>query len=240
MTYQPPLNGKRISIKADDNPAIETGEVTLAAGNNVTLDQNGNTITVDSSAAPAVVIEDGEPIPEGTQPNTIVVRRGTSEAVVPPGTVNMFAGASAPNGWLLCDGSAVSRETYADLFAVIGTTYGSGDGSTTFNLPNLKGRVPVGLDSGQTEFDALGETGGEKEHTLTNNEVPPTRVVTGSSQQWRATSNGYDVASFDSSPPNFFLLVQNNAASGNLAVAGGGEAHNNLQPYIVMHYIIKA
>lgn len=91
---------------------------------------------------------------------------------VPAGTVSAFAGASAPGGWLLCNGAAVSRTTYDALFAVVGTTYGAGDGSTTFNLPNLKGRVPVGLDASQVEFDALGEIGGEKMHTLTTAEMP--------------------------------------------------------------------
>ena len=80
----------------------------------------------------------------------------------PTGAVSAFAGSAAPTGWLLCDGSDVSRTTYSDLFAVVGTTYGAGDGSTTFGLPNLEGRVPVGLDAGQTEFDALAETGGSK------------------------------------------------------------------------------
>jgi microcystin-dependent protein len=84
----------------------------------------------------------------------------------------MFAGSAAPTGYFLCDGSAVSRTTYSALFAITSTTYGVGDGSTTFNLPNLKGRVPVGLDGSQTEFDALGETGGAKTHTLTSTEMP--------------------------------------------------------------------
>lgn len=66
----------------------------------------------------------------------------------PTGAVIGFAGSSAPSGWLLCDGSAVSRTTYADLFTAIGTSYGVGDGSTTFNLPDLRGRVPVGVGQG--------------------------------------------------------------------------------------------
>lgn len=90
----------------------------------------------------------------------------------PTGAVTQFAGSAAPTGWLLCDGTAVSRATYADLFAAIGTTYGAGNGSTTFNLPNLKGRVPVGRDSADTSFDVLGETGGAKTHTLTVTEMP--------------------------------------------------------------------
>ena len=90
----------------------------------------------------------------------------------PIGAITSYAGDTAPTNWLICDGSAISRTTYADLFDAIGTTYGIGDGSTTFNLPNLKGRVITGLDSSQTEFDTLGETGGEKTHTLTVNEMP--------------------------------------------------------------------
>ena len=93
-------------------------------------------------------------------------------ATMPTGALTPFAASTVPTGWLLCDGTGVSRTTYADLFSVIGTTYGAGNGSTTFNLPNLKGRVPVGLDSADTQFDALGETGGAKTHTLTTAEMP--------------------------------------------------------------------
>jgi microcystin-dependent protein len=82
----------------------------------------------------------------------------------------MWAAASAPTGWLLCDGSAVSRTTYAGLFAILSTTYGVGDGSTTFNLPDLRGRFPVGKNAGT--FSALGGTGGEETHTLTVPEMP--------------------------------------------------------------------
>jgi microcystin-dependent protein len=70
----------------------------------------------------------------------------------------MYAGATPPTGWLACDGAAVSRSTYAALFALIGTTYGAGDGSTTFNLPNLYGRFPLG-------GTALGQLGGAASHT---------------------------------------------------------------------------
>jgi Microcystin-dependent protein len=69
--------------------------------------------------------------------------------LLPPGTVLPFAGAVPPTGWLLCDGSNVSRTTYARLFAVIGTTYGAGDGSTTFGLPDLRGEFIRGLDNGR-------------------------------------------------------------------------------------------
>lgn len=93
---------------------------------------------------------------------------------IPTGTVADYAGAIAPAGWLLCDGAAVSRVTYATLFTLIGETYGAGDGVTTFNVPNAKGRVVVGLDGGDTDFDALGETRGAKTVTSTGSVSAPT------------------------------------------------------------------
>jgi microcystin-dependent protein len=80
---------------------------------------------------------------------------------VPSGTVVSFAGSAAPSGWLLCDGSAVSRTSFSDLFSTIGTLYGAGNGSTTFNLPDLRGRTVFGLDNmGGTAANRLTTTGG--------------------------------------------------------------------------------
>jgi microcystin-dependent protein len=94
-------------------------------------------------------------------------------ALLPTGAVVPFAGATAPAGWLMCDGHAVSRQTYASLFSVIGTTYGSGDGSTTFNLPDLRSCVVVGAGQGPgLSSYALGSRGGEETHTLTVAEMP--------------------------------------------------------------------
>lgn len=91
---------------------------------------------------------------------------------VPPGVVDDYAGDTAPLGWLMCDGDAVSRTTYAALFAAIGINWGAGDGSTTFNLPDLQGRVCIGAGTG-TSLSArvLAETGGEEEHTLLTTEA---------------------------------------------------------------------
>ena len=91
---------------------------------------------------------------------------------LPTGAVVAYTGSTAPSGWVLADGSAVSRATYPELFSSIGVTYGAGDGSTTFNVPNLKGRTIVGQDSAQTEFDVLGETGGANSVALTTAQMP--------------------------------------------------------------------
>lgn len=79
-------------------------------------------------------------------------------AATPVGVVNPYAGASAPAGWLICNGQAVSRTTYAALFAVCGTTYGTGDGSTTFNVPDLRGKFPVGSTAAYPRGDVGGST----------------------------------------------------------------------------------
>ena len=152
----------------------------------------------------------------------------------PVGCINLYAGSTAPTGWLICDGSAVSRTTYADLFNAIGTSYGAGDGSTTFNVPNLKGKVPVGLDLNDTDFDTLGETGGEKTHTLTTQEMPshthtPATTINGNSTGYTEGSN-WSEGVYTRSTFGVTLSLNN---------TGGGQSHNNLQPYIVMNYIIS-
>ena len=83
------------------------------------------------------------------------------------GSIVPYPGSVLPEGFLVCDGSAVSRDDYSDLFEIIGTTYGSGDGSTTFNLPNLSGRVALGSSSNY----ALASAGGEETHTLVDEEL---------------------------------------------------------------------
>lgn len=186
----------------------------------------------------------------------------TGLGLVASGAVTMFAGAAAPSGWLLCDGTAVSRTTFAALFAAIGTTFGIGDGSTTFNLPNLQGRVPVGLDAGQTEFDVLGETGGEKTHALTlaemaaHNHSTPTGATTvshthtvGYQYQTDASTAGTGIRVSDinnqtggtgtSATATTSVPVASTSHTHSIATEGSGTPHNNLQPYIALNYIIK-
>lgn len=149
---------------------------------------------------------------------------------LPTGSITMYGGSTAPSGYLLCDGSAVSRTTYSALFTAIGTTYGTGDGSTTFNVPNVKGKVPVGRDSGDTSFDTLGETGGVKSVTLTaaQSGLPahthPVDYVNSAQAGTNQSCIGVGSATIN---------TQNNIAQ------NASESHTNLQPYIVLNYIIK-
>ena len=98
----------------------------------------------------------------------------TLGAMLPPGTLLDFAGDAAPDGFLLCNGQSISRTDYAGLFAAIGTTWGTGDGSTTFNVPDLRRRVTIG--SGGTQVagpeTGVGDTGGAEQLTLTTDQLP--------------------------------------------------------------------
>lgn len=153
------------------------------------------------------------------------------------GVISMWGTTTAPTGWLLCDGSAVSRSTYSVLFGILGTTYGAGNGTTTFNLPNLKGKVPVGYNSSETEFDAIGETGGEKTHLLTGEESGIASHSHGQ-QDWSSGTGSTKIisqtTSYNATPTTDRLPPTTTIANTNAL-----SAHNNLQPYITLSFIIK-
>lgn len=148
------------------------------------------------------------------------------------GDIKITARTTPPTGWLVCDGRELSRTTYETLFDAIGTTYGAGDGSTTFNIPNYNGRTIVGQDTTQPEFATIGQVGGEKTHKLTIAEMPS------HGHNQRYTLNGAPGTSMGA------LTTSGGSAPGILAQqittsTGGDTAHNNLQPYAVGVYIIK-
>lgn len=165
------------------------------------------------------------------QGTTKVASNIISGDTLPIGSMIPYGSLTIPEGWLRCDGSAVSRTTYSQLFSVIGTSYGVGDGSTTFNLPNKKGKVSVGYDSAQTEFNAVGKTGGAKTHTLTVEQMPSHNHI----PQGRNVGGGTESVIPQAGSGDF-----RETASVGTTYTGGGGAHNNIQPYETDVWIIKA
>lgn len=143
---------------------------------------------------------------------------------LPLGAMIPFPGGTIPDNYLLCDGSAVSRTTYALLFNVIGTTYGEGDGSTTFNLPDMRSRTLIGVDTRDSNLNAIGKTYGEKNHTLTKNELPANIIDTANSG---SNTDGY-------------IARAGYTASGSYNFGGETQPFNVMQPSMATNYIIKA
>ncbi|MDP9195213.1 MAG: tail fiber protein [Pseudomonadota bacterium] len=179
-------------------------------------------------------------------------------ASVPIGSGMDYWGASAPSRWLFSYGQAVSRTTYSALFAVIGTTYGAGDGSTTFNLPDKRDRVSAGKgdmggssanrltnQSGGVEGDTLGAAGGAESHTLVTGEMPSHRHLTVVDAVAGAglSSSSESIAKTRDPGSSFAYLLGGNSSEPNLGrttSVGSDGAHNNIQPTIICNYIIYA
>lgn len=287
----------------ESGPASESRSGYIALG---TAQQVAAGVANDVAVTPATL----DPVVTSLQTDIQTVETSLSgdiTALVPAGSIIMHGGAAAPPGWFLCDGSTASRTTYAALFAAIGTTYGTGNGTTTFTLPNLKGRVVVGIDAAQTEFNTRAKTGGEKTHVLLDAEMPShTHTITvasggshshagttaagGSHSHAGTTASGgahthsvtigrqrdgvddsnytSDTQAGDAGTVDSITLTTSSSGAhthtfttdteaahthtfttdteaahthtATAAAAGSDAAHNNLQPYMALNYIIKA
>lgn len=206
--------------------------------------------------------------------------------LIPVGTIMAYAGDTPPLGFFMCDFSEFNRDDFSELFAVIGVRYGVGNGTTTANLPDLRGRVVVGFDVTDADFNSLGDFGGQKNVTLEVSEIPAHTHIQdahthtqnahthiqdahlhtqtwfnqpggagpfwdGGGATWKPVAAGANTGpttptnqnatptNQNATPTNQNTTPTNQNTTPTSQNAGGGEAHNNLQPYWVMNYIIK-
>ena len=200
------------------------------------IDLTGNaTLTLNTGSSGTVAMQGGASVAGNmaaasiSSMGMITTSLTNSINILPPGMIIFYAVASVPPGWLACNGAAVSRTTYANLFAAIGTVFGSGDGSTTFNVPSGSrcGLMGSGGTGTATIGSTVGSTGGEESHVLITNEMP---------------AHTHTVAAYPTNTANFGTGGSTAAVSiggGTTSSTGGGAAHNNIQPSIVMAMLIK-
>jgi microcystin-dependent protein len=171
---------------------------------------------------------------------------GLSTLLIPSGTMVMWPTATAPTDWLLCDGTAISRTTYSNLFALFGTTFGAGNGSTTFNLPNYKNRMPYGADT-----VAIGATGGSADSIVVSHTHTATSTST-VTDPGHLHSNVYTPGSGEAYGfvgGNPYLATSRNTATNTTGITvatattntttGASGTGANLPPYLGINFIIK-
>ncbi|MBL4858969.1 MAG: tail fiber protein [Erythrobacter sp.] len=256
-------------------PRNSSGEYSLPAG---TLVNTGDTLLVSQHNPPMQDLEqaisssldrDGKGgmradlpmggnkitnVAPGTDPTDVAtVSQIASSTGVPIGAVIDYWGATPPEGYLFAAGQEISRSTYADLFAVIGTAAGAGNGSTTFNVPDYRGRVGAGKENMATpattrlntlSSSTLGATGGAQTHTLTEAQMPEhDHAVTDPGHTH--TESGAESVDAITADGAFSGTVTASKTTGSsttgitIAEAGSGEAHNNVQPTIICNKIIR-
>lgn len=246
-----------------------TGEKVLAEQHNIPfedvaqalsqcLKRGGSTPAIRNLSMSGFLVTD---LGDAKNPGDAVSKK-LLDAAVPIGAIDEFAGDTPPQGWLLCYGQAVSRTTYAALFAVIGTKFGTGDGGSTFNVPDYRGRVGVGRDdmggpaakrvtaggSGIVGTN-IGATGGLQSVALTEAQMPPHKhegntnragrhahgigrgAGNGNSSGWLGAEN-QDQTRYVNEDGEHDHYFETNSK-------GGGAAHNNMQPSIIVNFIIR-
>lgn len=228
-----------VDASVSNNPWVELGLVTVTQGATQILTGNITDTRTKVTLSPEVA---------------------TVNIAPPAGSINDFAGTTAPTGWFLCYGQAISRTIYSDLFNVIGTIYGPGDGTSTFNIPDCRGRISAGKDNmggvssdrltnqpGGLDGDTLGATGGAERHTLTVAELANHAhgvYDPGHAHGMPGFYNGAGGAGRNPLSPGsgtFFGSPTTHGSGTGIGIygEGGGGSHNNIQPTIIFNKIIK-
>lgn len=241
-----------------------TGNIAVSASTASTSASNG-ALTVAGGAGVAGNLNVGGTIvtptmPAGTSNTAVATTAFVQNNSVPTGALMMWSTASAPTGWLLCNGTAVSRTVYAALFAAIGTTFGSGDGSTTFNVPNYNNRTAVGAGG----LYALGATGGSKDsivvshtHTATANtyshqhfvvkngtvielgDITTTNSVSEAATQAGATNQSYVMRPGSGVADVGLSSADSHTHTITVGTTGSSGTDANMPPYLAINFIIK-
>lgn len=164
-----------------------------------------------------------------------LVNKNNNGDSLPIGSTILWIHEKIPTNWLELNGQIINRTEYKELFNLFGDKYGAGDGVNTFQLPNWRGRSPAGFDSDDADFNDFSIFGGEKKHVLTKNELPKVSVDGGFGLVWKGGHLGN--VGYSNSQNQY---SQNAWYQANLNMNGGEQPHNNMHPYFVTKYIIKA
>lgn len=258
------------SLRADmdsKNAALTTTLATLMdtkdAAQQVVVDAKDtalhSVVTSEIAIAKSSAVAQAEAYSDAALASAVATLTSAINAQAPKvGDFKMWLQATAPSGWVFCYGQALSRTTFVALFAEIGTIYGAGDGSTTFNVPDLRGTGLIGKDNmggtaagrvttagSSLDGATLGARGGTQNHTLTSAQIPahahpvtdPGHLHTSDSSV-RLPSSGNNFATYFAGGTG---TVPSNTATTGITVGntGGGGTHNNMQPSLVVQFIIK-
>lgn len=220
------VTGNIVSLSNRASTGTTTGALVVAGGAGI----GGNLNVGGVISTPT--------LPSGTANTAVATTAFVQNIAVPSGGLMMWPTASAPSGWLLCNGSAVSRTTYAALFAIIGTTFGVGDGSTTFNLPNYTNRGPVGAGG----LYALGATGGNKDAVVVSHTHTATVTDPGHNHQTGTATRDQTFTGSQAtlvSGSGTATTTSTTGISVGISTSGSSGTDANMQPYLAINFIIK-
>jgi microcystin-dependent protein len=248
----------QIGSSAVVNPWTLSGTNTYNTTGNVGIGNNSPTVSLDvtgTAKVSGVLTAGGNTYPTNTGTNGYALTTNASgaatwNAVPPVGVITAFAGSTAPTGYLICNGAAVSRTTYAALFAIIGTTFGSGDGSTTFLLPDLRSKTIVGVGQGSGLTNrTLASTGGAETKTLAVSEIPShNHTINDPGHSHSQNTVNDDFNNSGGNPPGFtadgagsrtWYNINSSTTGISVNYTGGGAAFNMMNPFLSLNYIIK-
>ncbi len=249
---------QQVGSSAIVNPWILSGNDVYNNTGKVGIGNNTPTTALDvtgDAKVSGILTAGGNTYPAATGTNgQALTTNGTGAAswnpVPPPGVITAFAGSTAPTGYLICDGAAVSRTTYAALFTIIGTTYGAGNGSTTFNVPDLRSKTIVGVGQGTGLTNrTLASTGGAETKTLSVTEMPShNHSINDPGHAHSQTTINDDFNNSGGNAPGFsadgagsktWTNINTSTTGITINSNGSGAAFNIMNPFLALNYIIK-